>query len=114
MGKDGRVVPGERGGRGWIGIFLFISRTHLVSAHRNAICDVVVTFRLLRPIQAFALIDMAASVAFAVGPVLGSVLYTHLDYRYVCLIEAGLILAAAPLIVWTRPRNADAPGRIYE
>lgn len=60
---------------------------------------------------AFALIDMAASVAFAVGPVLGSVLYTHLDYRYVCLIEAGLILAAAPLIVWTRPRNADA---IYE
>ena len=43
----------------------------------------------------------------------GSVLYTHLDYRYVCLIMAGLILAPAPLIICSR-RGMRESERVYE
>lgn len=59
----------------------------------------------------FAMADMAASTAFALGPLVGSAMYQHEDFRYACLTQAAIIGLSSSLILFMKPnKTADEEG----
>jgi len=61
----------------------------------------------------FALGDMALSVGYILGPLVGTTLYSHLGFDHAMSVYAGVVLVTTPVVWFLKGREPESAALLH-